>query len=110
MVATMPELDALLSDIDWTYPHAGVTFLCAVTAFIKMQCLTASAGFASSDARGYLYLRLTLGLLSIALALNCYLTIQEDIAPWWPDTLCRLLLLFTLLTVPYALPQRLRRS
>lgn len=106
----MPLDLAWLSDIDMTYPHAAVTALCALTAFWIMQCLTRPAGFGSSHARGHLYLRLALALLSIGLALNCYLTIQADVEPWWPDTVCRVLLFFTLLTVPAALPRYLRHA
>ena len=85
-----------------------VTFLCAVTSFWIMQCLTRPAGFNSSHARGHLYLRLALAMMSIGLAINCYLTVTSDVEPWWPDTMVRGLLLLTLLTVPAALPRYLR--
>lgn len=104
----MLEADALLSELDLTLAHAVVTALCAIMALIKMQCLTALAGFSSSEARKHLFARLALALLSIGLALNSYYLIVDDISPWWPDTACRVLLLFVLMTVPAALPRHLR--
>lgn len=102
-------VDWLDANIDLTYTHATVTFMCAVAAFWVMQCLTQHAGFFSARKRGLLALRSSLALLSIGLALNCAFVIQADVTPYATDTFCRFLLLFVLVTVPYALPAHLRR-
>lgn len=106
----MPLDLAWWAEIDWTYPHAAVTLLCAISALWLMQHLTQQACFATGEGRGLMMLRLSLALLSLGLALNCYLTIQHDVEPWWPDTLCRVLLMWTLLTVPAVLPRHLRHT
>lgn len=104
----MPLDLAWFAQIDWTWPHAAVTLLCAVASLWLMQHLTSQACFATGVGRGLMLLRLSLALLTLVLALNCYLTVKYDVEPWWPDTLFRVLLLFALMTVPVVLPRHLR--
>lgn len=98
------------AEVDLTYIHAVVTFMAALASFWVMQCITAHAGLFSARRRGLLFLRITLASMSIALALNCAFVIQANVNPFFMDTVCRTILLFVLLAVPYALPAHLRRS
>ena len=97
-IAFVASLDDAL---DLTYPHAAVTFCCAIASMWLMQCLTRNAGI-SLRQRGMLAFRICLAGMSIGLALNCAFTIQIDANPWVLDTAVRFLLLSVLLTLPYA--------